>query len=303
MAVQLETPQETQSWLDRELAKLSGKTSLTPSQAAPEASSDYKKHPAWQPVYQGLIDRGLDRNLAAGIAANAGSESSFDPAAHNKAGGGQGAHGLFQWRGSRLDALRAEAEKRGVDPTDTDLQLDFMMMEMGGLDPQSRNIQRDTAGMSAAESGEHFRRVFERPGEDASGYARTGKYAAEIDTYLGNEENVSGKSGKLLEFAVDANQKADEITSKMFGETMSTRGGGSSAGPTSSPPSGAPTSVPADGAVEAEGGGLLDKFSSMLFPNSDDARGDFSHVLGGLGVGLGQMSAGETVDLQPYSKI
>lgn len=45
---------------------------------------------------------------------------------------------------------------------------------------------------------------------------------------------------------------------------------------------------------------LMDKIGGFLFPNKDDPAEAFKTMMGGLGVGLGQMSHGRPVDLQPY---
>ena len=276
--------------------------------------------PDWHPVYQGLVDRGLSSNLAAGIAASTGAETAnYDTNALLEDDTGS-AFGLMQWRGERQRQLRAEAERRGVDPGDFDLQLDQVMKELEGLDPQSRNIVRDTEGMGIAESGEHFRRVFERPGEDTRGYADTARRAGEISTYLGNQDaddayraqDKVSRNRPLLSFAQDANDKADMITKFTMGidgesrglsmgtdvprQPEVTRGVGPSAGISGPPPSGSPT---ADGS-EPEGGGLMDKIGAMLYPDAENPREKFGQLLGGLGVGLGQMSSGDTVNLQPY---
>lgn len=50
-------------------------------------------------VYDALRARGLSAEEAAGVAANVRRESGYRTNAHNPAGGGTGAHGLFQWRG------------------------------------------------------------------------------------------------------------------------------------------------------------------------------------------------------------
>ena len=55
-----------------------------------------------------------------------------------------------------------------------------------------------------------------------------------------------------------------------------------------------------DDEAEKERQGFFDKLSAKLFPKSDDPTQKFADLLGGLGVGLGQMSHGQAVDLSGY---
>lgn len=87
---------------------------------------------SYEQVYLGLLNRGMTSREAAAFAANAGVESSFNPAAVNRAGGGQGAHGLFQWRGNRYGNLQASSD----DYMSMDPQLDFVVQEYRN-DPQN----------------------------------------------------------------------------------------------------------------------------------------------------------------------
>lgn len=63
-------------------------------------------------AYRFLTDKGLSGQQAAGIVGNLMAESynEIRPDAFNPEGGGQGAYGIAQWRGSRLDALNKFAE-------------------------------------------------------------------------------------------------------------------------------------------------------------------------------------------------
>lgn len=75
-----------------------------------------------------LQGAGFTAQQAAGVAAWSYAESGFRTGAFNSAGGGQGAFGIGQWRGSRLRALRA---KYGANPT-LDQQIAFLVSELGG---------------------------------------------------------------------------------------------------------------------------------------------------------------------------
>lgn len=69
---------------------------------------------------------------------------------------------------------------------------------------------------------------------------------------------------------------------------------------------GAPTSSAATTATKSEAPedlarkGFIDKLSGMLYPDAEDPKSEFKKLVGGLGVGLGQIAQGQAVDLQPY---
>lgn len=74
---------------------------------------------------------GLSQSQAAGIVANLYYESGgLNTNAFNSAGGGQGAYGLAQWRGGRLDGLRAFAASRGKREDDFETQLAWVVQEL-----------------------------------------------------------------------------------------------------------------------------------------------------------------------------
>lgn len=61
----------------------------------------------------------------------------------------------------------------------------------------------------------------------------------------------------------------------------------------------APAAQPQQAASE-EPASFWDRLAGTLFPNKQDPRELLGDILGGIGVGLGQMSTGRTVDLQPF---
>lgn len=121
-----------------------------------------------------ITQYGMNVDQAAAIAASMGAESSFNPAAFNPASGGQGARGLAQWRGARIDAFRA---KYGImpDAATVDQQLAFMFS-----DPYERGLLKQALSGpgGAAALGTQFSRVFEANG-DLAGDARRGQIAAQ----------------------------------------------------------------------------------------------------------------------------
>lgn len=86
-------------------------------------------------VWLALLDAGYSEIAAAGVMGNIYGESGFDPAAI-EGGSGEG-HGLCQWSFGRKEQLFAFAASRGVDWTDEDLQIEFLLAELtpgGGAD-------------------------------------------------------------------------------------------------------------------------------------------------------------------------
>jgi len=69
-------------------------------------------------AYNYLLNKGLNAPQASGIVGNLMAESfgSIDPAAYNPKGGGQGALGIAQWRGPRLESLLKFAGMNGEKP-------------------------------------------------------------------------------------------------------------------------------------------------------------------------------------------
>ena len=86
-------------------------------------------------VWLALLDAGYSEIAAAGVMGNIYGESGFNSAAI-EGGSGEG-HGLCQWSFGRKEQLFAFAAARGVDWTDEDLQVEFLLAELtpgGGAD-------------------------------------------------------------------------------------------------------------------------------------------------------------------------
>lgn len=101
-------------------------------------------------IVQGLIARGYSPQQAAALAGHALQESGGNPAAVNPS---EGANGLFQWRGSRWDALQDFAKSSGKSPNDPDVQLDFVGKELAGPEKKAAGAflaAPDVASASAA---------------------------------------------------------------------------------------------------------------------------------------------------------
>lgn len=110
-----------------------------------------------QAVRDGLIKRGLDPETATAFAANALHESGANPG--TGAGDAGASHGLFQWRGPRLDAYVAK-NGHAPDGSPLDEQLDFVMHELNGSESAAMNriaLARGPDGKAAAISQAYLR--------------------------------------------------------------------------------------------------------------------------------------------------
>ena len=81
-----------------------------------------------------LTQNGFSPVQAAALAGNMQQESGFDPTNLNK---GEGAYGLIQWRGDRLQGLKNYASAWQRDPADPKTQMDFIKQEMASSEGQN----------------------------------------------------------------------------------------------------------------------------------------------------------------------
>lgn len=111
-------------------------------------------------VREGLIKRGMQPHAADGFVMNFQDESGFNTSVLGDNGA---AYGLAQWNGPRQRALRDFAAEKGMDVSNADLQMDYLMHELQG--PESKawgKIQgANTPGAAAAAVLNYF----ERPAE------------------------------------------------------------------------------------------------------------------------------------------
>jgi len=106
-----------------------------------------------------FVKQGWTKEQAAGIVSNIQAESGGDPTAFNPAGGGQGAFGLGQWRGPRIDALKAFAASRGLDYRSKEAQLAFYDYELRNGQGGDQLSQAKTG----ADASTAVLKYFERP--------------------------------------------------------------------------------------------------------------------------------------------
>jgi hypothetical protein len=151
------------------LASLTGQESPAKFDASPQGAMAY-----FAPKYGKVV--------GAAIAGNFGPESAgWNPKAFNPSGGGQGAFGLGQWRGSRLRDLKAFAAQQGRDVSDPEVQYAFADQELNtthsGVLRALQNVQ------DPAQAALIFSQTYERPGNVPQHYrdriAREGRQAME----------------------------------------------------------------------------------------------------------------------------
>jgi len=112
---------------------------------------------------QGLIDRGLEPHVADGFVMNFRDESGLDAGINERVPlvpGSRGGFGLYQLTGPRRVDYEAFADSRGVPYSDTDAQLDFLMIELEGSESSaaSKIFATETSGEAGAAIVNHFLR-------------------------------------------------------------------------------------------------------------------------------------------------
>lgn len=117
-------------------------------------------------IRAGLIARGLPDHVADGFIMNMKDESGFNPDINEAAPivpGSRGGYGLIQWTGPRRKQLEAYAQSRGVPVSDVDLQLDFLMHELGGS--ESAAAREIMSAQDAGSAAQAIVNKFLRPAE------------------------------------------------------------------------------------------------------------------------------------------
>ncbi len=165
-------------------------------------------------VINGLVSRGVPLHIAQGVTARLHGESGLNPGINEISPvveGSRGGYGLAQWTGPRRRQLEAFAAERGVDVSDPDLQLDFLMWE--NANTENGAWSKVMGAKDAVQAAELFTNHWERPGiphlEATLDTAR--KYAGiEASPYGGNAlaagqpatpENALAPKGPELTFA------------------------------------------------------------------------------------------------------
>lgn len=118
-------------------------------------------------IRAGLVKRGLPEHVADGFLMNFQDESGLNPGINEKAPlvpGSRGGFGLYQLTGPRRIAYEKFAADRGVAPSDTDAQLDFLMTELQG--PEAKAAQSIMGSKDAGSAAAAIARDFLRPSKD-----------------------------------------------------------------------------------------------------------------------------------------
>ena len=118
-----------------------------------------------QAIIDGLVARGVPLPAAIGFAGNFQVESRLDPGINEIAPlvpGSRGGFGLAQWTGPRRRQLEAFAQQRGVPVSDMNMQLDFLMHELGTTESRARD--RIFAAQTPEEAARAVSESFLRPG-------------------------------------------------------------------------------------------------------------------------------------------
>lgn len=126
-----------------------------------------------------MLKAGYEPHQISGILGSMHQESSFDPSATNAT---SKAYGIAQWLGDRKTGLFDYASKKGVDPSNVDLQIDYLLHELenertfiakGGKDKIKKAANID-------EVVDTFTLDFERPGKHELHMDRRRDYAKQI---------------------------------------------------------------------------------------------------------------------------
>ncbi|MDR7032438.1 phage tail tip lysozyme [Mesorhizobium sp. BE184] len=127
-------------------------------------------------IRQGLIDRGLPSHVADAFVLNMQDESGLNPGINEQnptVPGSRGGFGLYQLTGPRRRAYEAFAGQRGVDPSDTNAQLDFLMSELQG--PEAKAAQSILSAPDTGTAAAAIVNDFLRPAPEHAA-SRTNRY-------------------------------------------------------------------------------------------------------------------------------
>jgi len=150
--------------------------SPTPSSIA-SAPSSPMAIPSAPEIREGLISRGLPPHVADAFVVNFNDESGMNPGINEKkplVAGSRGGFGLYQLTGPRRREYEAFAAQRGVDPSDTNAQLDFLMLEGSGKEKAAFDkilASPDTATAAQAIVNEFLRPSMEHRKSRSARYA------------------------------------------------------------------------------------------------------------------------------------
>lgn len=129
-------------------------------------------------IRQGLVQRGLPEHVADAFVLNMQDESGLNPGINERnpiVPGSRGGFGLYQLTGPRRRAYEQFAAQRGVDPSDTGAQLDFLMTELQG--PESKAARSILSAPDTGTAAAAIVNDFLRPAEQHRN-SRANRYMA-----------------------------------------------------------------------------------------------------------------------------
>lgn len=161
----------TNTFADARVNAIRGEGDLGSLVARPEA----------QQITAGLVKRGLPQHVAEAFAIEIGEESGFDSGINEKnplVKGSRGGFGLYQLTGDRRVAYEKYAQERGVDPSNEDAQLDYLVQELRTSEKGAASSILNSK--NTAEAGELVVSKFLRPSQENQN-KRIAKYRGGID--------------------------------------------------------------------------------------------------------------------------
>lgn len=179
-------------------------------------------------IRQGLVSRGLPEHVADAFVMNFQDESGLNPGINEAAPtvpGSRGGYGLYQLTGPRRVAYEQYASQQGVDPSNVDAQLDFMMSELQG--PEAAAAQSILSAPDTGSAAAAIVNKFLRPAEEHRA-RRVAQYTggAGMPTGGGNASPLqmaqSPDMAALLGLASDpwANDAQRSIVESLMGQQM-----------------------------------------------------------------------------------
>jgi hypothetical protein len=154
--------------------------------------SDASYRPKMSSAMKAFQGMGWTSAQAAGIAANLGTESGFNPAAF---GDGGSAYGIAQWHADRQKAF-ANWSGHSIKGSSLDEQLKFVNYELTQGSEKSAGDRLRNAG-DAHSAGAIVSSLYERPADTAGEAARRGLLASQIDVPDGPYSSGAAKEGNV----------------------------------------------------------------------------------------------------------
>jgi hypothetical protein len=189
-------------------ANAAGYNSLAPNPPAATPAPGQVAPSDAQALIGKLVQNGLTVPQAAAVVANWKGESNLNPASVNTEGGGTGARGLANWRGSRTEAFRT---RYGITPdqASVDQQIQFML-----TDPYERTLlaQSFAGGGGAQALGENYSRIYEAHGKQGEDRLRGARAVELANQYRFNNPTAANGNGSTDSNGVTFNIQSMNVT-------------------------------------------------------------------------------------------